>query len=360
MSKIKSWLLDAIASESPKPGVLVVLKILLGLSLVYRCVIRCRNWAYDRKWLSQLFVDANVVSVGNLTTGGTGKTPFVIWLAKRINKFQKVAIVSRGYGKRPSASLNDEGLEIELSVKNIVQVQDKDRFEASRQAMKQLGDAPGSKVVILDDGFQHRRLGRDIDIVLVDSTNPFGYGHLLPRGMLREEISAISRAHAVILTRSNLVPDSVRSKIKSRLRKFNHDLLFAETQLHAEHWLSSDGREVSLKSLDGKKLLAFCGVGNPSAFKRTVVELGFAIEHFVEFNDHYQFQQDDIRDLTATAKHRDCDALVCTMKDLVKISPDQIGDAQLFALKTTIQFLSGEQQVIDLVTDNLTKLKNAG
>jgi tetraacyldisaccharide 4'-kinase len=168
--------------------------------------VRQRNRWFDRAGSHVQRVAAPVISVGNITVGGTGKTPFVAWLAQWFALRQMpVTIISRGYGSRRGTP-NDEALELAARLPDVPHLQNPDRVAAAEQALH----ANATQVLILDDAFQHRRLARDLDIVLLDALEPFGYEHLLPRGLLREPIESLSRAHVVALSRSDAVDEPRR------------------------------------------------------------------------------------------------------------------------------------------------------
>lgn len=181
-----------------------------GLSLAelpYRFVVTQRNRRYDEGRCEIQRVPVPVVSVGNLTLGGTGKTPMVAWLASWFREDHvRVAIVSRGYGAGHEAT-NDEARELESRLPDVPHIQHPDRVKAARIAIEELG----SQLILLDDGFQHRRLARDLDLVLIDATEPFGGGRVFPRGLLREPLDGLRRANAVVLTRSHLVSEDRRA-----------------------------------------------------------------------------------------------------------------------------------------------------
>ncbi|MBU6174878.1 MAG: tetraacyldisaccharide 4'-kinase, partial [Planctomycetes bacterium] len=156
----------------------------------YAAAVTLRNWAFDRGFKKTIGVEIPVVSVGNLTAGGTGKTPTVAFLAKWFRAQNKrVAILSRGYGAG-SDGRNDEAKELEITLPDVPHLQSPDRIASARIAVDELG----MELLLLDDGFQHRRIGRDLDIVLLDAREPFGFGHLLPRGLLREPLRSLKRA----------------------------------------------------------------------------------------------------------------------------------------------------------------------
>lgn len=335
--------------------------LLFLLSLVYRCAIRIRNWAYDSGWLRCHRTAVPILSVGNLTVGGTGKTPFVIWLTERIAIAYQVAVVSRGYGSR-DGELNDEGREIQQRLPQIIQSQNPDRIAAVQHAIGQFNsDADFNQhrgVVILDDGFQHRRLARDLDIVLVDATRPFGFDQLIPRGLLREPVDAICRANLVVLTRANLVTAEQRSLIQQRLREWNPNLMWAESEMIGNGWLSNACQNQPLDYLANARLFAFCGIGNPNGFLATLATEGFAVVDSLLFKDHQRYQESDFQSVLSQARQLDCDAIVCTPKDLVKLNIPADCQPPIFALLTRIRITAGADIIEQAISSVLPELKD--
>jgi tetraacyldisaccharide 4'-kinase len=184
------------------------------LSLPYGLGVRLRNGAFDRGWRRSESAPVPVVSVGNLSVGGTGKTPCVETVARFYRSLDlRVAILSRGYGAQ--AGMNDEALVLEQNLPDVPHLQGADRTALAQVAVEELE----SEVLVLDDGFQHRKLRRDLDLVLIDATNPWGHGYLLPRGLLREPVGGLKRAHVVLLTRCDQVaPEAIR-EIRTRAER---------------------------------------------------------------------------------------------------------------------------------------------
>ena len=183
-------------------------------SVPYGWAVAVRNGLFDRGWKSIERAGVPVVSVGNLTVGGTGKTPCVEYIASRLRQWdRRVAILSRGYGSEHGP--NDEALVLEENLPDVPHLQGPDRVALARIAIEELE----SEVLVLDDGFQHRRLARDLDVVLIDATQPWGFGYLLPRGLLRESPRGLRRAGAVVLTRCDQVDAAALAKLKGEVAK---------------------------------------------------------------------------------------------------------------------------------------------
>ncbi len=310
----------------------------------YYVAVKWRNRSYDQGNKTQK-VAVPVISIGNLTVGGTGKTPMVEWVARFYRQMDiRVSLVSRGYGAEKGA-LNDEALELEQKLPDVPHVQNPDRIAAATVAIEELA----TQLIVLDDGFQHRRIHRDVDIVLIDATEPFGYNHLLPRGALREPISGLQRAHAVGLTHSTAVSETRRTEIRSEVEKLQPQAVWFEASHHPRTLLDAEGTETPLDSLRDKKVAAFCGIGNPSMFRATLQHCGMDIADFREFPDHHRYNRMDMESLQQWAKDLPVDAVLCTHKDLVKIGVKQLGGKTLLALAIGIKFHCGQHELEELL-----------
>jgi tetraacyldisaccharide 4'-kinase len=301
--------------------------------------VQLRNRAYDRGRFRTFWVGVPVISVGNLTLGGTGKTPLVAWLANWYSRQGvRAAILSRGYGAM-AGGVNDEARELDLYVPGVLHLQHPDRVLAARQAIEHRK----AELIILDDGFQHRRLHRDLDIVLLDGLLPFGFGHVFPRGMLREPVSELRRADVVVLSRANYVGADVREEIFQEVRRYAPHALWAEVAYSPRHLLNASGKTEPLTSFRRQPVAAFCGIGNPTAFRLTLEECGYRVIAFREFPDHYAYREEDLRRLAQWANSFDVKAVLCTQKDLVKIPREMLGDRPLWAVVTGVDFLRGQE-----------------
>ena len=316
-----------------------------GLAIVevpYTCVMQIRNRRFDRGHSASHRVDVPVISVGNLTLGGTGKTPTVAWLASWFRQKQiRVSIVSRGYGAGQD-SRNDEAREIESRLPDVPHVQNPDRVAAARVAIDELD----TQVIILDDGFQHRRLARDLDIVLIDATEPFGFDRVFPRGMLREPVAGLQRADIVALTRCDLVEPEQRLAIRQRVAQLAPQAKWTELAFGPSHLFSASGGIKTLDSMSQHPIAAFCGIGNPSAFRETLTSSGLKVKGLREFPDHHEFSRQDVESLADwVSQDQDIQAVVCTHKDLVKISVDQLGNKPLYALAIDLEVQVGREEL---------------
>jgi tetraacyldisaccharide 4'-kinase len=286
------------------------------LSLLYGGAVQARAWLYCRQFLRQKRLPQIVVSVGNLTVGGTGKTPMVLWLAERaLADRKRVGILSRGYrglgnrNQEQEPQMSDEvrllrertGGKVPIGV-------GADRFaEALRM------EAEGIEWFVLDDGFQHLELARDADIVLVDAMNPLGRG-LLPRGSLREPLSALARADILVITRS-----AGDSAIEDELRHYvSAPIFYAQTQLGSILPVPGTPHEAGAVATPGsRKFFAFCAIGNPAGFFGDLKHRwGFQIVGMKSFPDHHVYTTAELRKLERDAQQAGAEALICTEKDL--------------------------------------------
>ncbi len=238
--------------------VAALLRLLLGAaSAGYSTAIRLRNFLYSAGWLKAYRAEAAVISIGNITTGGTGKTPLVVWLGKRIIsdfKFQisnlQCAILTRGYKATKNSKLKTQNYSDEPGIfaegcPEVKVIVNPDRVAGAEEAAIKFG----SKVLIMDDGFQHRRLARDLDIIAIDATLPFGYGRILPAGLLREPVTSLERAGAVVITRCDQIAENELSELEEKLRRINPDMVIARS-IHAPAYVkSTDNKEIGLEQL---------------------------------------------------------------------------------------------------------------
>jgi tetraacyldisaccharide 4'-kinase len=300
---------------------------------------RLRNGLYDWGWKQSRKVAAPVVSVGNLTLGGTGKTPCVEYVAGFYRQRDlRVAIVSRGYGSQ--SGCNDEALVLEENLPDVPHLQGPDRAGLAQAALEELE----SEVLVLDDGFQHRRLARDLDIVLIDATDPWSQGYLFPRGLLRESPRGLGRAHAVLLTRCDQVSTSDREDLRKVIKALAPQASFAMTRHRAVELVNGD-KSTPLSMLDERPVAAFCGIGNPEAFRRTLTDLGVAVKTFRTYADHHAYTRKDVDELRAWARQQATDCVVVTtQKDLVKLRLTRLGPLPLWALRVRLHFDTGQQE----------------
>ncbi len=312
--------------------------VLGAAEIPYSLEVQRRNRHYDTGKREVLRAGVPVISVGNITMGGTGKTPLVEWLARWFRQRDvRVCLISRGYGAE-EGSRNDEALELEQKLPDVPHVQNPDRVAAAKMAVEEFE----SQLIILDDAFQHRRIHRDLDIVLIDALEPFGFDRVFPRGMLREPLAGLKRADAIALTRADMVDAQVRADIRRRVEEFHPGVPWLELAHAPRALISASGDEQPLTSLAGRRVAAFCGLGNPAGFRNTLDGCDYVVAAWRGFPDHHNYSRDDVQSLTEWAAESNVDAIVCTQKDLVKIAVDRLGELPLWAVAIGMELLSGQ------------------
>jgi tetraacyldisaccharide 4'-kinase len=340
---------------------------LLPLSAVYSAVTRTRLAAYRRGWFSVSKLGVPVISVGNLTTGGTGKTPLVEWVCRAIanggaggdwRTGKRVCVLTRGYrrenpknqvvvsnGVELLASEQEAGDEPFLMATNLLGiaavVANQDRVAAGEWAARNLN----SECLVLDDGFQHLRLARDLDIVTIDATNPWGGGSLLPSGRLREPRAGLSRADCVVITRVDQAKNlpSLRAKVEE---------LVGAAPVFLSRMVTSginrlDGESVETAGLQSELPGAFCGVGNPESFFNHLRGEGFAPVFTRVFADHHNYNQSDMDSLVGEAKAKGVKGLITTAKDATKLSALNV-ELSCYILNIEIS-IDAEDRLVELV-----------
>ncbi len=332
------------------------IELLRAPASLFGAIARARSFMYNRRVLPSYEVDAVVLSVGNIVAGGTGKTPMIVWLARELeSRGLKVGIVSRGYrapssesgDEDPSGSgnRNDEARMLHDMLPGVPHVQDRNRVAAAQRLT-----GAGIDVVLVDDGFQHRRLSRDVDIVLVDALRPFGLPApeagsgepveaFLPRGLLREPLSALKRADAVVLTRVDSVPKDVLARLADRLRSEAPGVPIAHST-HRAVGLRDGGQgggAHSLADLRGLEVDLFSGIGNPGAFEQTVRDLGATVVAHRAFADHHNFAPEDLVGLGVERP------VVTTAKDAARLElqPEVARPTQLMVLDVELDVVEG-------------------
>ncbi len=301
------------------------------LGAVYGVAARLRAGLYRGGIFRRRRLDGTVLSVGNLTVGGTGKTPMVLWLAERlIAEGERPAILTRGY--RGDAASGSRGvpaadevalLRWRLGARAQLGV-GKDRY-ASGQTLER----HGAKWFILDDGFQHLALERNADIVLLDASDPFGGGKLLPAGRLREPLGALARAGIVVITRSEHAP-----AVESMVRRYTRaPIFYAQAQLEAVLRAPALAVEWPLPDRSSARVFAFCGIGNPRAFFDDLRGWGFALAGERRFRDHHRYSSADVVELERAAAEAGADAMICTEKDVFNLRDATPGRLPVFACR---------------------------
>ena len=331
---MKSYLYFVITRKETGPLPTLLLTLLTPLSYVYAAIVNIRNWLYDCRLLKSKRLPPTVISVGNITSGGTGKTPVVIWIARAlVDGGYRPAILLHGYHREEKTSAihvvsdgqeilasveasGDEALMIARELPSVPVLIGKDRYETGCHALRGLKP----DVLILDDGFQHRKLERDLDIVTVDATQPFGTKKLLPAGTLREPVSALRRADLITLTRVDMVESA--DEIRENITTLAGGTPIVESRHEPTRlYRLGKGEDVDFGALKGKKLFAACGIGNPEAFAETLRRYEPECIDLLPFPDHHQYSRMDFVRIQREAKQTGADFIIATRKDELKLAP---------------------------------------
>lgn len=314
--------------------------VLWVLSLVYGAVIVCRRILYKLRIFRSHRVPLRVISVGNLSLGGTGKTPFTIALADLLERELKkpTVVLIRGYGW-------DEQALLKKSLPDIPILVGEDRAKSAHKAIRLYG----SQFAVLDDGFQHWELARDLDIVLIDSGNPFGNGCLFPRGVLRESKSALKRAHVVVFTKTDKKRSDL-SIIKDDIKRINSGLMILEAVHKPSHIYDPKARkDRDLTFVTGSKVILVSSIGDPGYFESTVKSLGATVLDHIIFGDHHNYKSKDIEKILKICGAKAPDFLVTTEKDAVKFArmSFSFGKHTMMTLVIRMEITGGREQLID-------------
>ena len=303
-------------------------------SAIYNLALKCRRYCYDHLRKPDR-LPAKVISIGNITLGGTGKTPAVIALAREARKRgHNPCVLTRGYkgkakdtcfvSKSDGPLLNaeqagDEAFLMAEALRGVPVVKGSDRFRAGIMALEydQLAivNFPQSRLFLLDDGFQHWKLHRDIDVLLIDATNPFGNGRLFPEGTMREPFSALGRADIILITKSDVAGDGAVLDITDEISKYSTAPVFKAFHKPVNVISGSEETE-GTETLNNKKVYAFSGIANPAYFQATLRTVGAEIIGFRKFRDHHLYTQKEIDEIKLDAGGHE---IITTKKDLVKL-----------------------------------------
>lgn len=370
---IEQYFIEIIRERRKAPFDSFVKGLLFVASRFYLRATNTRIWLYDNRVIRNRAIGCLVVSIGNLTCGGTGKTPIVEIFARTLSqKGRKVAVLSRGYRSRDkrgffeklrkrlfskkmevpprvvsdgknllhdSITAGDEPYMLASNLKNVAVLVDKDRVKSGLYAI----DEFGTDVLILDDGFQYLRLKAHINIVLVDSTSPFDNHHVLPRGLMREPIEHLLRADYVFLTKSDGSPRL--RHLKEFIRKHNHRAEIIEC-CHKPKYLEDvfdRGKRFPLETLQGKKLASISAIANPASFEGFLEDLGGELVLKRHYADHHRYRQQEMIDFINDAKAAGADLIVTTEKDAVRMPRLDRRDIDIQFLRVEIDILSGRE-----------------
>jgi tetraacyldisaccharide 4'-kinase len=336
--------------------------LLTFLSWLYGIAVSLRRWFHKIGWIESKKLPARVISVGNLTAGGTGKTPMVIAIARRLKeKGFRPAVLSRGYGGKAGKGVavvsdgekiyegpemvGEEPVLIARRSPGVPVVVGSDRYRTGGFAFQKWGADP----MVLDDGFQYLGVKKDVSLLLVDATNPFGNGYLLPRGILREPADMLRSADGIVLTKANLIPDA--AALSKRIRDiagpvpiFRADLI----PVRLVRWATES--RVSLDGLKGKNVVCFSGIGNPASFRKILEQLGAKISKEFVFKDHHVYSNKEEDGIAMAAKETGCDFVITTEKDAVKISETVVGKLDLCVLQIELVLTENKEAWDGLLT----------
>lgn len=340
--------------------------IMFPFSLLYGGVIQIRNFCYATGFIKQRKLPCQVISVGNIVAGGTGKTPAVAAIAKLFqNEGKTVALLLSGYkgknsdevtfvsdGEKQLCTREECGDEAEMLTQQLVNIPivvGKQRYQSGKAALNRFK----CDLLILDDGFQHRKLSRDLDILTIDATQPFGTGVMLPIGTLREPKSAIQRADIILLTRTDAENTNI-DELKTELKRLaeNTPILGSIHKPTALYKLSQPGEKsfIPIDSLTGKRLLAVCGIGNPMAFVITLQAYNPDTVELIDFPDHHAYTETDLQQITQRYELYESDLVVTTQKDEQKLA-SLSSYLPIVVLAIELVITDG----IDILKDALTK-----
>ena len=350
--------------------------LLFGLSKIFQVAVKIRRWLYNFRILRDKTLGVQVIAIGNLTVGGTGKTPVVEKFARELRDAgRNVAILSRGYRSKPaplhtrllnkillredqtpprvvsdgksllldSEMAGDEPYMLASNLKDVVVLVDKDRVKSGRYAIEKFG----CDTLLLDDGFQYWDLrGRRHDVVLIDRQQPFGNEHLLPRGTLREPPSHLARAHTIFITKS----DGKTAELRERIASLNSTAAVIEC-IHQPLYFEDvfTGERKGLELLIGKKVASLSGIAQPESFEQSLVKLGGELVYSKRFADHHRFTQQEILNAINRAKKRQAEIIVTTQKDAVRFPKIDRRDVPFYFMRVEIKIVAGANDFQDCV-----------
>ncbi len=372
----ETFLLEVILEERPGTRASLVRGILYSFSKVFQVAIRVRRFLYNVRILRDSTLGVQVIAIGNLTVGGTGKTPVVEKFARELrDQGRKVAILSRGYRSKPrpfhewllnkillrddttpprvvsdgrsllldSEMAGDEPYMLASNLKDVVVLVDKDRVKSGRYAIEKFG----CDTLLLDDGFQYWKLkGRRLDIVLIDRQQPFGNERLLPRGTLREPPAHLARASYIFITKS----DGKTEELRRRISQFNETAGLIEC-IHHPLYLEDvfTGERIPLDRVKGRKIASFSGIAQPESFEQSLVQLGGELVYSKRFADHHRFTQQEVLNAINRSKKRQAETIITTQKDAVRFPKIDRRDLPIYFMRVEIKILSGASDFQDCV-----------
>jgi tetraacyldisaccharide 4'-kinase len=372
----ETFLLEVILEERKGFRESIVRALAYGCSKIFQVLVKTRRFLYNFRILRDSTLGVQVIAIGNLTVGGTGKTPVVEKFARELrDEGRNVAILSRGYRSKPvplhkwlinkiflrddttpprvvsdgrsllldSEMAGDEPYMLASNLKDVVVLVDKDRVKSGRYAIEKFG----CDTLLLDDGFQYWKLkGRRLDVVLIDRQQPFGNERLLPRGTLREPPSHLARASFIFITKS----DGNTAELRRRIAQVNPSAGIIEC-IHHPLYLEDvfTSQRFGLDLLKGKKVASLSGIAQPESFEQSLVELKADLVYSKRFADHHRFTQQEILNAINRSKKRQADAIITTQKDAVRFPKLDRRDLPIYFMRVEIKILSGANDFQDCV-----------
>jgi tetraacyldisaccharide 4'-kinase len=376
IEKVETYVLEVIVGERRGGWTPVLRGLLYGLSRVFGVAVRLRRWLYNMRILRDTTLGVQVIAIGNLSVGGTGKTPVVERFARELRDLgRNVAILSRGYRSRPpplrqrllnkvllredqtpprvvsdgknllldSETAGDEPYMLASNLRDVVVLVDKDRVKAGRYAIEKFG----CDTLLLDDGFQYWDLrGRRHDVVLVDCQQPFGNGHLLPRGTLREPPSHLARASTIFITKS----DGNTADLRAHIARFNPHAPIIECVHHPLYFEDVfTGERCGLELIKGRKIAALSGIAQPESFEAGLARLGGVLVYAKRFADHHRFTQQEVLNVINRSKKRQAEMIITTQKDAVRFPKLDRRDLPIYFMRVEIKIIAGAKDFNDYV-----------
>lgn len=378
LEELEQFAVEVIYEKRSGKRAWLVKSILFFLSKIFGNIVQLRLFLYRHRILRDHTLGCLVISVGNLTVGGTGKTPVVEKIAKSLTeRGRKVAILSRGYKSEPkpflerlwqritfqkeadeprvvsdgqqllldSNTAGDEPYMLASNLKDVVVLVDKDRVKSGRYAIQKLG----IDTLLLDDGFQYLSLKSKLNLVLIDRTNPFGNNHLLPRGSLREPHKNLKRAHYIFITKSD---SSGNEDLKKQIREYNATAEIIECghkPLYFQNVYDHDDKQ-PLSFIKGKKVASISGIAMPDGFEQGIIKLGADLIYTKQYADHHRFSQQEILNMINRSKKRFAEAIITTEKDAVRFPKLDRVDVPLYFLRVEIEIIRGAKDFDECVS----------
>jgi len=342
MSFQEEYLYNLVTSKIKGPLAACLRKILFALSFIYGLAVVILAFVYR---LKPVRLNAKVISVGNITLGGTGKTTLVEYLCGKLSASgKKIAVLTRGYKRDAEraglAGMGDEPAMLQKKLPQVKVIVDKDRVKAGERAIRD----HGVDTLVLDDGMQQWGIFKDLEIVAIDAAYPFGNYRMLPAGFLREPLGALKRADIFVLTQ--VAPDEDTSGLTAKLRKINPRALIVES-IHEPVSFSNvhnPDEVLSLNSFQGKHTAVFSGIGNPQGFEDCLCSLGINIGLPIRFGDHHDYTQSEVAGIAREARENKLEAIITTQKDAVKIARLENPGLPVFTLDINLSITKNEAE----------------